>query len=93
MVISGGSKGGAGDAPPGSKFFQFHAVFGKIRQICVLAPPGELAPPPRGNPGSATGYESHQCYFKVPLKCIQHAKILNLIPLEAVCKDANYCVL
>ena len=37
---SGGSKGGRrGRAPPGSKFFQFHAVFGKIRQIRMLAPP------------------------------------------------------
>ena len=45
------------DAPPspwGSKFFQFHAVFGKFWQNRMLAPPGELAPPPRGNPGSAT---------------------------------------
>ena len=43
--------------PPtwGSKFFQFHAVFGKIWQNRMLAPPlGELAPPPRGNSGSAT---------------------------------------
>ena len=39
----------------GSKFFQFHAVFGKIWQNDMLAPLGELAPPPRGNPGSATG--------------------------------------
>ena len=41
----------------GPKFFQFHAVFGKIWQNRMLAPPppGELALPPRGNPGSATG--------------------------------------
>ena len=80
-------------SPPGPNSFNFMQFFGKIRQIRMLAPPGELAPPPRGNPGSTTGYESHQCYFKVPLKCMQHAKILNLIPLEVVCKDANYCVL
>ena len=51
-------RGGAGDAPPprGSKFFRFHAVFGKFWQNRMLVPPpGELAPPPRGNPGSATG--------------------------------------
>ena len=30
-------------APSGSKFFQFHAVFGKIWQNCMLAPP-----PPEG---------------------------------------------
>ena len=41
--------------PRGSKFFQFHAVFGKIWENRMLAPPGELAPPPRGNAGSATG--------------------------------------
>ena len=43
--------------PPGSKFFQFHAVLGEIWQNRMLAPPPprELAPPPRGNPRSATG--------------------------------------
>ena len=47
--------GDARDAPPpGPKFFQFHAVFGKIWQNRMLVPPDELAPPPRGNPGSAT---------------------------------------
>ena len=40
--------------PGWSKFFQFHAVFGKIWQNHMLATPGELAPPPRGYPGSAT---------------------------------------
>ena len=44
-------KGGEG-RPSGSKFFQFHAVFGKIWQNRMLVPPGELAPPPMGNPGS-----------------------------------------
>ena len=39
-----------------SKILLFHAVFGKFWQNRMLAlpPPGELAPPPRGNPGSAT---------------------------------------
>ena len=38
-----------------SKFFQFHAVFWKIWQNLMLAPPpGGLVSPPRGNPGSAT---------------------------------------
>ena len=44
-------------APLGSKFFQFHAVFEKIWENLMLAPlppPRKLAPPPRGNPGSAT---------------------------------------
>ena len=44
---SGGSKGGVRDAPPGPKF-HFHAVFGKNW------PNNRLAPPPLGNPGSAT---------------------------------------
>ena len=56
IMASGGSKGGRrGRAPPrGSKFFQFHAVFGKNRQIRMLAPPlgswrpllGEILDPP-----------------------------------------------
>ena len=41
-------------APPyGLKFSQFHAVFRKIWQNHMLAPPGGLAPPPMGNPGFA----------------------------------------
>ena len=43
--------------PRESKFFQFHAIFGKVWQNRMLAPPGGLAPQPQGNPGSATGYE------------------------------------
>ena len=41
-IYSGGSKGGAIDARPplgGSKFFQFHAVFGNIWQNRMSAPP------------------------------------------------------
>ena len=44
-----------GRAPPGAQIlsisWNFLAKFGKI--VC-WRPPGELAPPPRGNPGSAT---------------------------------------
>ena len=40
-------RGTQGTRPPRSKFFQFHAVFGKFWQNHMLAPP------PRGNPGSA----------------------------------------
>ena len=54
---------------PGSKFFQFHAVFGKFWQNRMLAPPGELAPPPRGNPGSAT--EDYFPYV-VDFRLLQH---------------------
>ena len=43
VVDIGGSKGvGVKDSPsPGFKFFQFHAVFGKIWQNRMLAPPLE----------------------------------------------------
>ena len=54
---SGGSKGGRkGRAPPlDPKFLHFHAVFGKSWPNNRLAsPPLRLAPPPLGNPGSAT---------------------------------------
>ena len=54
-LSSGGSKGGARDAPPGGpnsfNFMQFLEKFGKIT---CWRPPGELAPPPQGKPGSAT---------------------------------------
>ena len=54
-IYSGGSKGGARDAPRVSKFFQFHAVFGNIWQNRMLAPPiGGWRPLLGGNPGSAT---------------------------------------
>ena len=54
--IIGGSKGAPGTRAPawGSKFFHFHAVFG--RKICKITPIWKLAPPPQENPGSATGY-------------------------------------
>ena len=46
---SDGSKGGREGCrpPPVSKFFQFHAVFGRIRQNCVFRPPplGGFTPP------------------------------------------------
>ena len=56
-LSSGGSKGGCeGCVPPpsGPKFLHFHAVFGKNWPNNRLAPPPGLAPPPLGNPGSAT---------------------------------------
>ena len=47
LAHSGGFRGGRkGRAPRAPKFFRFHAVFGKMWQNCMLAPPpGELAPP------------------------------------------------
>ena len=54
---SGGSKGGARDAcpPPRPNSFNFMQFLGRFGRIVCWPPPGELAPPPRGNPGSATG--------------------------------------
>ena len=54
---SGGSKGGRrGRAPPpGVQILSISCSFWEIlAKSYVGAPPGELAPPPRGNPGSAT---------------------------------------
>ena len=48
----GGGREGRTPPPWASKFFRFHAVFGKIWR--VHAPPGGFTPPPRENPGSAT---------------------------------------
>ena len=53
--------------PPGPKFLYFHAVLGENWSNSVLTPPLELAPPPLGNPGSATGKKcpslSYSGYF------------------------------
>ena len=51
--------GAQGTRPPPrqAKFLHFHAVFRKSLQNHRLAPPWELAPPPRGNPVSGTGLE------------------------------------
>ena len=49
------------DAPPPPQFFQFPAVFGKIWQKSYVGALLQgLAPPPRGNPGFATGLLSKQ---------------------------------
>ena len=54
MIVADLRGGGARTRPPGSKFFQFHAVFGKIWQNRMLVLPRGVGAPPRGNPGSAT---------------------------------------
>ena len=53
-ILGGGSRGGARDSPPGVQILSIPCTFGEIWQNRTLAPPGELSPPPRGNPGSAT---------------------------------------
>ena len=56
-TTSGRSKGGCkGHVPPlgGPNSFNFMQFSGKYGKIVCWCPPGELAPPPRGNPGSAT---------------------------------------
>ena len=47
--------------PPGPNSFKFMQCLGKFGKIVCWHPPGELAPPPRGNPGSATGCASLPC--------------------------------
>ena len=44
------------DVPPpgGPNSFNFMQFLGNFDKIVCWRPPGELAPPPRGNPGSAT---------------------------------------
>ena len=57
-VSSGGSKGGVREMyppPGGPNSFNFMQFLGKFGKIILAPPPGELAPPPQGNPGSATG--------------------------------------
>ena len=59
FVISGGSKGARGTrAPsPGSpNSFNFMQFLGKFCKIVSWRPPWGVGAPPRGNPGSTTGY-------------------------------------
>ena len=61
-ISSGGSKGEGGRPSYGPKFSQFHAFFGKFWQYHRLAPPpGGLAHPPTGNPGSAPDFNYLVC--------------------------------
>ena len=59
LNYSGGSKGGAGDVcpPRGQNSFDFMQFLGNFGEIVCWCPPGELAPPPWGNPGSTTELE------------------------------------
>ena len=66
-VRSGGSKGDTKDARPplpgGPNSFNFMQFLGKFGKIVCWRPLRELAPPPRGNTGSATGSKS--CQFAI----------------------------
>ena len=62
--------------PPGVQILQFHAVFGKIWQNRMLAPSGELALPPQGNPGSATAVVYQMIYLHLLL--IYHILIVKV---------------
>ena len=57
MKTSGGSKGVTRDVRPpwGSKILSISCSFWEnLANLYVDAPPGELVPPPQGNPGPAT---------------------------------------
>ena len=43
--------------PGGPNSLNFMQFLGKFGKIVYWRPPGELAPPPRGNPGSATAFK------------------------------------
>ena len=77
-LSSGGSKGGTGDAcpPGGPNSFNFMQFLGKFGKIVCWCPPGELVPPPQGNPGSATAvytvFTPHSTLYKVLCKSHIH---------------------
>ena len=80
-ILSGGSKGGASDAPR-VQILSISCSFGEISaKSYVGAPPGELAPPPRGNPGSATDTVSVRKYDGQVLAYIYIYCISMIMPL------------
>ena len=82
-IFSGGSKGGAGDAcpPQGPKFFQFHTVFGKIWQNCMLVPPWGVGAPSSGK--SWIRYCILQAtQWKIILFKISHNKVISSICIK-----------
>ena len=87
---SGGSKGGRrGRAPPwGPKFSQFHAVFGKIWQNRMLAPPWGV-----GAPSSGKSWIRHCSIstFKHVFICLCNLKIKSLFPSRKLKKYFLKC--
>ena len=74
---SGGSKGGAEDAhlPPGVEILSIPCSFWEnLAKSYVGTPLGELVPPPRGNPGSATA--QHKSMVKPVLKTKDYLLLL-----------------
>ena len=62
---SGGFTGGAPGARPDmvQNFLDFMHFFVKFDKIVCWRPPGGLAPPPTGNPGSVHPHPSRKCTF------------------------------
>ena len=87
-----GARGTPLGRPNSINFMQFLGKFGKI--VCWRPPPGELAPPPRGNPGSATAYninihtiynitlKTNILYYFIFITFVHHhySKVLNTHP-------------
>ena len=55
------------DVPPpwGPNSFNFMQFLGNIGKIVCWCLPGELVPPPQGNPGSATGQETNYLFKNI----------------------------
>ena len=68
--------GGIRDLPPGSKFFNFHAVLGKIN--CKTIPIWELVHPPWKNPGSTTVVYLVQGFEYEKFHCLRVACFPNM---------------
>ena len=66
--------------PPGAQILSISSSFWKnIAKLYVGTPPGELAPPPQGNPGSATGYHVSGLTVMMLTQMESHQ---GLIPIE-----------
>ena len=52
-------------SPGGPNSFNFMQFLGNFDKIVCWCPPGELAPPPRGNPGSATAFKVNFLAFQL----------------------------
>ena len=76
------------DAPTRSKFFQFNAVFWKIWQNHMFAPPGVLAPLPRGK-----SWICHWTVFSImslDLQTLQQKKNNHCKPFTTEIKQTGF---